>query len=230
MTEMKHKAETIALEEVGTAETDAAAPAGTRTSAAESTGRQAGVALTSSPREYFKDSSSVARYNDHTQNPSTWRQRQENEELEAPWDTETLLEKISNNKYNQMKTYSHAKTKVEAEVRKLVQGQLQAQVEPSKNTFSSYPCHPLPPNILITLILTPPPTAVRLTLKRAIGMGWAPVHFSHDKELCLSSSQDRQDQSLRSALTHIGLCSLFKANPSPSTTQSPLLHCLSSWS
>lgn len=39
MTERKHKAKRTELVEVGTAETDAAAPAGTRTSAAESTER-----------------------------------------------------------------------------------------------------------------------------------------------------------------------------------------------
>lgn len=39
MTEMKHKAERTVLEEVGTAETDAAARAESRTSAAESKGR-----------------------------------------------------------------------------------------------------------------------------------------------------------------------------------------------
>lgn len=39
MTEMKHKAKRTVLEEVGTAETDAAARAEPRTSAAESKGR-----------------------------------------------------------------------------------------------------------------------------------------------------------------------------------------------
>lgn len=42
MTEMKHKAERTVLKEVGTAETDAAIPAGTRTSAAEREHRKEG--------------------------------------------------------------------------------------------------------------------------------------------------------------------------------------------